>query len=129
MTNAEFNKLFPVYDNDIKAIARKLARRDNDLCDDLYSIGCITFWELDLSKATQNVSAYVKSSVRSRMIDFLRKERSYDKDSLNVLLALGNQVVEGEEGPVLIKQPPRTQYEEFVDAGTESVNTSQREED
>lgn len=108
MTNAEFEGIYPIYKNDIRAIARKLAKRDNDLFEDLCSIGSIALWNLDLSKATQNVPAFVKSAIKARMIDFLRKERSYSKESLNTLLALGHQVTEGPAGdPMLIRAPKK----------------------
>lgn len=105
MTNAEFTELYPKYESDIRAIARKLARRDNDLFEDLSSVGSITFWGLTLAKAETNEAAWVKSAVRKRMIDFMRKERSYSKESLNTLLARGNQVTEGVDGEPSLVRP------------------------
>lgn len=106
MSEAEFNELWPLYERDIQGVARKLARSDDDLWDDLVSVGMVTFWRLNLASVVTNRDAFVTSSVRKRMIDFLRKERRYTTESLNALLSNGFQLTQDDEtGEVIVMEP------------------------
>lgn len=92
MTHDEFNARLPLYENTIAGIARKLARSDNDLKDDLYNLGLIAMWRLDLTQCRGNEEAFIATAARSRMIDYLRKQKNYKHESLEALLNAGFQV-------------------------------------
>ena len=116
MTNEEFERLLPQHNTEIKSIARLLASGNKDLYEDLYQEGLITFWNLDLSRATDNLKAWVRSAVRNRMIDYLRKQRlyGYGTESLDKHLWGGAQVTEDPitGGAQIIRPTPKQQQAE-----------------
>lgn len=98
MTNAEFERVYyPKYDTIIRAIARKLANKNDALMEDLYQEGLIALWKLEPRYAKDNVDAYIRQSVKFRMIDFVRKERPALYDSLTGHLERGDQVIKDED--------------------------------
>lgn len=95
MTNEEFESVYyPKYHAVIKAIARKLAHKNDALMEDLVSEGLIALWKLDPHKARDNPDAYIRQAVKFRMIDWVRKERPNMYESLTPYLDRGDQVVQ-----------------------------------
>jgi RNA polymerase sigma factor (sigma-70 family) len=92
MTDQEFDALLAQYKEAISGMARKLARTDTDLFDDLVSVGMIRLWQLDISKATSNADSWIRAAIRNAMVDFIRQQRLSETESLTALLAAGNQV-------------------------------------
>lgn len=93
MTEQEFNEIyFPKYRGVIKALARKIARRDQDLYEDLRSVGMIALWQMDPSKATQNEDAFIRQVLYNKMADVLRRDRPELYVSLTSRLAAGDQL-------------------------------------
>jgi DNA-directed RNA polymerase specialized sigma24 family protein len=94
MTNEEFEATYlPRYNNDIKAIARKLAKRDDELCKDLLQVGRIALWQIDLGKVTSNEAAFIRQVLWNKMVDVFRRQRPKRYTSLQALLARGDQLV------------------------------------
>lgn len=109
MTNTEFEQAYGQYASDIQAIARRLAKTDDDLCDDLNAVGMIALWQLELAPVTTNERAYVRQAVRNRMIDHLRRQRTHKTESLDARIEAGDQVVEdGEFGHIHRRKPRQT---------------------
>lgn len=95
MTNTEFEKVYyPKYESVIKAIARKIAHRNDALMDDLIAEGMIALWKLEPSKAKDNPDAYIRQAIKFRMIDWMRREKPAMYDSLTRLLENGDQLVQ-----------------------------------
>lgn len=106
MTNEEFEQeYYPRYKTRIAAIARRYARRDDALFDDLFQCGCIKLWSLDVSRAVANVDSYVSKAVARAMVDHLRQLDPRKYASLEALLAAGGQLVEDAFGEPLIIEP------------------------
>lgn len=94
MTNEEFETLYmPKYNLVIRAIARKLATTNDNLADELYQEGLIALWNCNPSRARDNKDAYIRQAVKFRMIDYLRRERIYNTESLEARLERGEQLV------------------------------------
>lgn len=101
MTHDDFNEVyFPKYSSVIRAIARKLANTNDSLADDLYQEGLMALWLCNPKGAKRNQDAYIRQAVKFRMIDFLRREKLADKESLDLHLEHGRQVVRGDDGNV-----------------------------
>jgi len=117
MTDAEFNHHYALYRDAIEGMARKLARADNDLFDDLVSVGMIRLWELDTSKASTNPGSWIRAAIRNGMVDFLRQQRFNETESLTALLAAGNQVTQDPDTGVayLVVASPVIQRKELED--------------
>jgi RNA polymerase sigma factor (sigma-70 family) len=99
MTDEEFtNVYYPKYESVIRAIARKIAFRNDALLDDLVAEGMIALWKLDPAKAKINVDAYIRQSIKYKLIDWMRRERPAKYDSLETLLEHGNQLSYDEVG-------------------------------
>lgn len=121
MTNEEFEQTYyPRYDSVLKQLARKLARRDQALYEDLYQAGLIALWQLDTGRVHSNEDAWVRQSIYNKMVDLLRKERPIIFESLEQHLEAGNQLVYDvdTDGPRLYddararrRQPPEEPYE------------------
>lgn len=95
MTNTEFEKVYyPKYESVIKAIARKIAHRNDALMDDLISEGMIALWKLEPTKAKDNPDAYIRQAIKFRMIDWMRREKPAMYESLTRLLENGDQLVQ-----------------------------------
>lgn len=94
MSNEEFEQVYlPRYHNDIKAIARKLAKRDEELFKDLVQVGRIALWRLDLTKVASNEAAFVRQALWNKMVDVFRRQRPNRYQSLQTLLARGDQLL------------------------------------
>lgn len=103
MTDAQFALYHPKYAKKILAIARTLLQRNDALMDDLSQEGLIALWEFDLASVRTNEDSAIRSAIRNQMIDYLRKERPAQYESLDRALEHGDQVV-GEPGaPRLIR--------------------------
>jgi len=84
MTNAEFeHQYYPKYKGAIEAIARKFARDDHDLFDDMVSVGTMGLLEAEPSRAGTNVDAYLRNVVRNKIVDHLRWLNRRDMVRLN----------------------------------------------
>lgn len=98
MTNQEFEQTYyPKYESVIKAIARKIAQRNDALMEDLISEGMIALWKLEPKKARDNPDAYIRQAIKFRMIDFVRKERPALFESLTPYLERGDQIVQDDD--------------------------------
>jgi DNA-directed RNA polymerase specialized sigma24 family protein len=94
MTNEQFEKVyFPKYRDVIHAIARKYARDDLDLFDDLVSAATIGLLALDPAKASSNEDAFIRNILRNKTIDFLRWQNRRDFERLDTYLLNGHDVV------------------------------------
>jgi len=95
VTNEDFEQVYyPKYVNVIKAIARKLARRNTQLAEDLCQEGLIALWHLEPERARGNLDAFVRQAVKFRMIDYMRRERPAVFESLCARLERGDQMVQ-----------------------------------
>ena len=77
MNNRTFQKYYTKYfieDRIIQRLARKLAKSDTTLYDELVQVGLIALWKLDPKKALHNEDAWIRQALKNRMIDFIRKE-------------------------------------------------------
>lgn len=99
MTNEEFNEVYyPKYSSVIKAIARKLSNTNDALLEDLYQEGLVALWLCNPKEATRNKDAYIRQAVKFRMIDYLRREKLANQDSLDQHLEGGRQVARNPDG-------------------------------
>jgi DNA-directed RNA polymerase specialized sigma24 family protein len=79
----EYNAFVRKYQLSINGIARRIAGRNDELCDELQQVGLIALWKFDPGKATTNLDGLVKRHLRNRMIDFIRSTyNKYDAESL-----------------------------------------------
>lgn len=96
MTNEQFEQVYyPRYRNVIEAIARRYARDEHDLHDDLVSAGTIGLLGLEPSRARPgHEDAYLRNGIRNKIIDFLRWLNRRDFDRLDAYLHRGHDVVQ-----------------------------------
>jgi DNA-directed RNA polymerase specialized sigma24 family protein len=107
MTNEEFETYFlPKYDLVIRAISRKLAQTNDTLAEDLYQEGLIALWNCNPGRAKDNPDAYIRQALKFRMIDYLRRERIYNTESLDARLERGEQLVRDVAGDFDLVMPP-----------------------
>ena len=93
MTDEQFNKVYyPKYLSAITGIARKLGGRDDALVEDLVQEGLTALWLLDLKKVASNEDAYIRQSVKFKMIDSLRRFNPAAYESLDARLMAGDQL-------------------------------------
>lgn len=87
MTNEQFEtEFYPKYKSTIQAIARKLARENDDLVEELFQEGCIAMLNCKPEKAKTNQSAFIRQAIKFRMIDYLRRELKHMRtESLDVV--------------------------------------------
>ena len=112
MTNDDFEqKYLPKYRNVIKALARKLAKRDQELFEDLKQVGMIALWQLDPAQATTNEDAWIRQALYNNMTNVLRRDRPKLYESLQAHLAHGDQLMidatTGEPSLLLARQRMR----------------------
>lgn len=114
MTNDQFNNIYlPRYDATLKRLARKLARRDQVLYEELYQTGMIALWQLDTSKATENEDAWIRQALKYKMVSLLRTQRPKLFEALEKLLETNQLVYDPDaEAPRLVKTPRWRQDEE-----------------
>lgn len=94
MTNEQFEReYYPRYKSVIEAIARKAASDDRDLWDDLVQAGTIGLLNVDLAKATTNLDAYIRNTIRNKIIDYVRWTRYRTFDRLDAYLRNNHDVV------------------------------------
>lgn len=106
MTNEDFEQYYlPKYELVIRAIARKLAQTNDTLAEDLYQEGLIALWNCIPARAKDNPDAYIRQSLKFRMIDYLRRERIYNTESLEARLERGEQLVRDVAGDFDLVMP------------------------
>lgn len=128
MTNEEFERTYyPKYDSVIRAIARKLAKKNDTLMDDLYQEGIIALWRCNPKSARDNEDAFIRQAVKFRMIDYMRRERPALFDSLNLHLEYGGQVVLDAvtREPQLVKTKPTRRLWDDDDSRTYRLEQAQ----
>lgn len=109
MTNEDFAEYYPRYGGVIRAIARKLAQRDDELVLDLEQEGAMALLFLNPKLATTNPDAWIRQAIKNRMIDYLRKLNPQKYESLDARLASGDQVHQSYTGGELFLVTHRTQ--------------------
>lgn len=111
MDDVMFNEYYKKYykkDRTIQGIARKLAKSDYELYQDLVQIGLETLWKLDPEKAKTNKDAWIRQAMRFRMIDHLRKLKLRNVESLDRRLENGEQIeLDSVTGDIRLISPPR----------------------
>ncbi len=107
MTDEQFKVYYARYRGVIASIARKLARRDEELYQDLKQEGLFALFRLNLAKVRVNEDAWIRQAVKFRMVDFLRKMNPRMYESLQAHLENGSQIVEDpDEGELHLVRPP-----------------------
>lgn len=82
-SDQEYEAFVRKYQLSINGIARRIAGRNDELCEELLQVGLIALWKFDPTKATSNLDGLVKRHLRNRMIDFIRSTYNrYDAESL-----------------------------------------------
>jgi RNA polymerase sigma factor (sigma-70 family) len=112
MTGAEFDQYYQKYKDIIRAIARKLARQNDALVDDLTQEGLIALSRCHPERAIAKPDAYIRQSVKFRMIDYLRKDRPAAYDSLDLHLANGAQLTRDDDGDMELIFPEMPRRED-----------------
>ena len=92
VTAQEFGVRYARYRTVIIAIARKLARDNDDLVDDLCQEGAVCLWKLDFSKARTNPDSMARQAIKFRMIDYLRRNDLRRMESLDRRMESGDQL-------------------------------------
>lgn len=97
MNEAMFHKYYNRYyikGRVIQRLARKLAKNDRALYEELVQIGLISLWKLNPKKARTNEDAWIRQALVNRMTDFLRKDRpvAIRIESLDARLESGDQL-------------------------------------
>lgn len=99
MTHADFEQVYyPKYAAVIESIAYKLANHNDTLAQDLVQEGLIALWQCDPEQARSNQDAYIRQAVKFRMIDFLRRQKLSEQESLETHLDNGRQIVRLDDG-------------------------------
>ena len=93
MKHKQYTRLATVFESSMRGIAHKLAGRDATLVEDLVQVGHLALLSLDLRKAKRNTDAYIRQSMKFRMIDHLRKMRPRDYWPLDAFLEDGHDLV------------------------------------
>ncbi len=109
MTNDEFTTYYKKYENKIKAIARKHARRDEELYKDLIQEGAFALFKLNLTRVRVNEDAWIRQAIKYRMIDYLRKVNPEAYESLQDHIESGAQVFVDADGDTKLLRPSPTQ--------------------
>jgi DNA-directed RNA polymerase specialized sigma subunit len=108
MTEKEFNETYyPRYHEDIRSIARKYARTDNDLFDDLLQEGLQALFRCNMATVKTNESAFVRQAVKFRIVDFLRRMKLSKYESLDMHLKSGRQLAKEADGSFVLTQNKR----------------------
>lgn len=122
MTNEEFEGYyFEKYRSVVKAIARKLARDDDALFEDLQQEGWLGLLQLDLSKANKNPDSWIRQAIRFSMIDALRASDPNKYSSLDRLLEQHFQIGVDDSDEVVIVRDPTLER----NRATERVNSQE----
>lgn len=95
MDDATFSRYLAKYTDVIAAMARKLARSDEDLFEDLRQDGCITLWGLDVGVRRENEDAWIRKAIFNRMQQYLRRDNPKSRESIEPLLSAGYDIVTG----------------------------------
>jgi DNA-directed RNA polymerase specialized sigma24 family protein len=105
MTNEQFErKYYPLYESDLMAIARRFARTDDDLYEDLLQEARLTLLRFEPAKVHTNERACIRQAVRNSIIDWLRVQRFDQFESLNARLAQGDQVSQDADGVIRLTE-------------------------
>jgi len=106
MDDTRFNDMYlPRYKAVIEALARKVARRNHELYEDLVQTGYIALWQLEPEHATQNEDAWIRSLIYNKMVSVWRREKRRANESLETMLERGAQVAENDAGEAQILVP------------------------
>lgn len=108
MTEPEFDVLYQEYyvkRRVIQAMARKLAKDDPDLYDDLVQVGLFTLWRLDVSKAKSNKDSWIRQAMKFKMIDHLAEMDPRKYTSLDAHIEKGFQLEDTVDGIRLTVSP------------------------
>ncbi|TFH49106.1 MAG: sigma-70 family RNA polymerase sigma factor, partial [Lysobacterales bacterium] len=97
MRRKQFDAYYAKYLPAIRAIARKLAHKDDALAEDLEQEGAWALLKLDPSRAKTNESAWVRRAVHNRMVDFLRRYNPKVYVSLDARFEAGDQLEQSED--------------------------------
>jgi DNA-directed RNA polymerase specialized sigma24 family protein len=89
---SEWERYWPKYQSVIRAIARKLGQKDDDLVKDLEQEGALALWLLKPALANKNPDSWIRQAIKNRMIDFLRKLNPRKYESLDARLEAGDQL-------------------------------------
>jgi RNA polymerase sigma factor (sigma-70 family) len=76
----------------VQRIARKLAREDDELAEDLIQEGLLKLSKLNPDKAKVNTDAWIRQSLKFAMVDYLRKNSPHRYESLDARLLDGDQL-------------------------------------
>jgi DNA-directed RNA polymerase specialized sigma24 family protein len=108
MTEKEFNEVYyPRYLEDIRNIARKYAKTDNDLFEDLLQEGLLALFRCDIATVRSNESAFVRQAVKFRIVDFLRRSKIVLHESLDTHLQSGRQLAKDMDGNFMLTHNKR----------------------
>lgn len=104
MRRREFERhYYPKYQASIRAIARKLAQRDDELAQDLEQEGAFALLLLNPDLATSNADAWIRQALKNRMVDYLRKQNPGRYESLDARLEAGDQLEQLPAGDVFLR--------------------------
>lgn len=103
MRRRDFEKFYKRYAPSIRAIARKLAQRDDELVQDLEQEGALALLLLNPARATTNPDAWIRQALKNRMVDYLRKLKLQKYDSLDGRLDNGDQVEQLPNGELTLR--------------------------
>lgn len=132
MTEAEFNVLYQdlyVKRRVIQAMARKLAKDDPSLYEDLVQVGLFALWRLDTSKAKTNKNSWICQAMKFKMIDHLSQMDPRKYVSLDQHLEVGHQLEETEDGVRLTENRFRQAKAPFDEAPFLLADTEELLED
>lgn len=73
MTGRQYKRFAGLFGSSIRGIARKLSKQDEELFADLVQVGHIALWQVEPNRARRNTDAYIRQSVKFRMVDHLRR--------------------------------------------------------
>lgn len=123
MTNKQFSHYYPLYLDSIEAIARKFAKRDEDLFDDLCQEGRLALLGFVPEAVHSNEKACVCQAIRNRLIDYMRRDRAELRTSLTTMLDAGDQlVVENGDPRIVSRYPHKNCFRNLYGSGDDYGN-------
>jgi DNA-directed RNA polymerase specialized sigma24 family protein len=107
VSKRDFEQLYARYAGVISAIARKYAGPDDMLAEDLEQEGAWALCRLDTRRVVSNFDAFVRSSIKYRMVDYLRRFNPRAYESLDARLEQGDQLRVDANGDleILVRSP------------------------
>lgn len=110
--------LLAEFEKPIRGMARKLAKQDEDLFEDLCQIGRLTLLNVNQASVRSNRSSMIRKAVKCRMIDFLRSFNPARYVSLDSFIEEGWQL-SGVVTAEMYLRPPKVTHrasDEFAEA-------------